>query len=155
MLSLKGVPVKENSEKVNELTHLQQRIKERLTEYDEIFNKSVKFHHVKKQVSIIIFILKNIYLFPVATNFFLFLVLPVIFVLPQTKNIYPPVGLNWNSGSEILWNLVSSNSGCKSQILCLGPIPTHFIMSTYDDEEGNRVTSFNKLFQTYSSWNGS
>nr|XP_048725987.1 coiled-coil domain-containing protein 141 isoform X2 [Caretta caretta] len=50
LLSLKGVPVKENSEKVNELTHLQQRIKERLTEYDEIFNKSVKFHHVKEQL---------------------------------------------------------------------------------------------------------
>ncbi|XP_030436590.1 coiled-coil domain-containing protein 141 isoform X2 [Gopherus evgoodei] len=50
LLILKGVPVKENSEKVSELAHLHQRIKERMTEYDEIFNKSVKFHHVKEQL---------------------------------------------------------------------------------------------------------
>ncbi|XP_053900466.1 coiled-coil domain-containing protein 141 isoform X3 [Malaclemys terrapin pileata] len=50
LLTLKGVPVKENSEKVSELTDLYQRIKERMTEYDEIFNKSVKFHHVKEQL---------------------------------------------------------------------------------------------------------
>ncbi|XP_050824928.1 coiled-coil domain-containing protein 141 isoform X2 [Gopherus flavomarginatus] len=50
LLTLKGVPVKENSEKVSELAHLHQRIKERMTEYDEIFNKSVKFHHVKEQL---------------------------------------------------------------------------------------------------------
>ncbi|XP_065416900.1 coiled-coil domain-containing protein 141 isoform X7 [Chrysemys picta bellii] len=50
LLTLKGVPVKENSEKVSELTDLHQRIKERMTEYDEIFNKSVKFHHVKEQL---------------------------------------------------------------------------------------------------------
>ncbi|XP_039350622.1 coiled-coil domain-containing protein 141 isoform X3 [Mauremys reevesii] len=50
LLTLKGVLVKENSEKVSELAHLHQRIKERMTEYDEIFNKSAKFHHVKEQL---------------------------------------------------------------------------------------------------------
>ncbi|KAM9123432.1 coiled-coil domain-containing protein 141 isoform 2-T2 [Pangshura tecta] len=50
LLTLKGAPVKKNSEKISELAHLHQKIKERVTEYDEIFNKSVKFHHVKEQL---------------------------------------------------------------------------------------------------------
>ncbi|XP_075789842.1 coiled-coil domain-containing protein 141 isoform X3 [Pelodiscus sinensis] len=54
LLSLKGVPLKENSEKISELTHLLQKIKERMTEYDEIVNKSVKFHYVKEQLECLI-----------------------------------------------------------------------------------------------------
>lgn len=51
--SQKGFPVKENSERMSELIHLYQMVKNTMTEYDEIFNKTVKFHHVKKEVSII------------------------------------------------------------------------------------------------------
>lgn len=53
LLSQKGFPVKENSERMSELIHLYQMVKNTMTEYDEIFNKTVKFHHVKKEVSII------------------------------------------------------------------------------------------------------
>uniref|UniRef100_A0A7M4F4G3 Coiled-coil domain containing 141 n=1 Tax=Crocodylus porosus TaxID=8502 RepID=A0A7M4F4G3_CROPO len=49
-LSLKGVPEQENSEKVSELIHLHQKIKDMMTEYDDIFNKTVKFHHVKEKI---------------------------------------------------------------------------------------------------------
>lgn len=54
-LSLKGISDMEKSEKVSELVHLHKEIKERMAEYDEIFNKTVKFHHVKEEVSIAIF----------------------------------------------------------------------------------------------------
>ncbi|KAH0621543.1 hypothetical protein JD844_022938 [Phrynosoma platyrhinos] len=53
-LSLKGVPDMEKSEKVSELLHLHKEIKERMAEYDEIFNKTVKFHHVKEELESLI-----------------------------------------------------------------------------------------------------
>ncbi|XP_054065886.1 coiled-coil domain-containing protein 141 isoform X2 [Rissa tridactyla] len=46
----KGFPVKENSERISELIHLHQVVKDTMTEYDEIFNKTVKFHHIKKEL---------------------------------------------------------------------------------------------------------
>ncbi|XP_077175687.1 coiled-coil domain-containing protein 141 isoform X2 [Paroedura picta] len=49
-LSSKGVPDMEKSEKVSELIHLHKEIKERIEAYDEIFNKTVKFHHAKEQL---------------------------------------------------------------------------------------------------------
>nr|XP_060635845.1 coiled-coil domain-containing protein 141 isoform X6 [Anolis sagrei ordinatus] len=49
-LSLKGVPDTEKSEKVSELIHLHKEIKDRMAEYDAIFNKTVKFHHVKEEL---------------------------------------------------------------------------------------------------------
>ncbi|XP_052531481.1 coiled-coil domain-containing protein 141 isoform X6 [Tympanuchus pallidicinctus] len=48
--SQKGFPVKENSERISELIHLHQMVKSTMTEYDEIFNKTLKFHHVKKEL---------------------------------------------------------------------------------------------------------
>ncbi|XP_062819064.1 coiled-coil domain-containing protein 141 isoform X6 [Anolis carolinensis] len=53
-LSLKGVPDTEKSEKVSELIHLHKEIKERMAEYDAIFNKTVKFHHVKEELESLI-----------------------------------------------------------------------------------------------------
>lgn len=53
-LNLKGVPDTEKSEKVSELIHLHKEVKERIAEYDDIFSKTVKFHHVKEEVSIVI-----------------------------------------------------------------------------------------------------
>ncbi|XP_015269235.1 PREDICTED: coiled-coil domain-containing protein 141 [Gekko japonicus] len=49
-LSSKGAPDMEKSEKVSELIHLHKEIKERIETYDEIFNKTVKFHHAKEQL---------------------------------------------------------------------------------------------------------
>ncbi|XP_062972381.1 coiled-coil domain-containing protein 141 [Elgaria multicarinata webbii] len=49
-LSLKGVPDMEKSEKVSELMHLHKEIKERMAEYDDIFNKTLRFHHVKEEL---------------------------------------------------------------------------------------------------------
>ncbi|XP_066468437.1 coiled-coil domain-containing protein 141 isoform X3 [Tiliqua scincoides] len=49
-LSLKGVPDTEKSEKVSELIHLHNEVKERMAEYDNIFNKTVKFHQVKEEL---------------------------------------------------------------------------------------------------------
>ncbi|XP_059676159.1 coiled-coil domain-containing protein 141 isoform X2 [Gavia stellata] len=48
--SQKGFPVKENSERISELIHLHQMVKDTMTAYDEIFNKTVKFHHIKKEL---------------------------------------------------------------------------------------------------------
>ncbi|XP_075612659.1 coiled-coil domain-containing protein 141 isoform X2 [Balearica regulorum gibbericeps] len=48
--SQKEFPVKENSERISELIHLHQTVKDTMTQYDEIFNKTVKFHHVKKKL---------------------------------------------------------------------------------------------------------
>eukprot|EP00076_Gallus_gallus_P023316 XP_015145051.1 coiled-coil domain-containing protein 141 isoform X3 [Gallus gallus] len=48
--SQKGFPMKENSERISELIHLHQMVKSTMTEYDEIFNKALKFHHVKKEL---------------------------------------------------------------------------------------------------------
>ncbi|KAM7049074.1 coiled-coil domain-containing protein 141 isoform 4-T4 [Acridotheres tristis] len=48
--SLKGFPVKENSERISELIHFHQTVKDAIIEYDEIFSKTVKFHHIKKEL---------------------------------------------------------------------------------------------------------
>ncbi|XP_065696451.1 coiled-coil domain-containing protein 141 isoform X3 [Patagioenas fasciata] len=48
--SQKGFPVKENSETMSKLTHFHQMVKDTMTAYDEIFNKTVKFHHIKKEL---------------------------------------------------------------------------------------------------------
>nr|XP_026647515.1 coiled-coil domain-containing protein 141 [Zonotrichia albicollis] len=48
--SLKGFPVKENSERISELIHFHQAVKDTMIEYDEIFSKTVKFHHIKKEL---------------------------------------------------------------------------------------------------------
>uniref|UniRef100_A0A8C2YEZ7 Coiled-coil domain containing 141 n=1 Tax=Coturnix japonica TaxID=93934 RepID=A0A8C2YEZ7_COTJA len=50
LLSQKGFSVKENSEGISKLIHLHQMVKSTITEYDEVFNKTLKFHHVKKQL---------------------------------------------------------------------------------------------------------
>ncbi|CAN0137881.1 unnamed protein product [Bubo scandiacus] len=49
-LSQKGFPVNENSERISELIHFHQMVKDTMTEYDEIFNKTVKFHRIKKEL---------------------------------------------------------------------------------------------------------
>ncbi|XP_053838618.1 coiled-coil domain-containing protein 141 isoform X3 [Vidua macroura] len=46
----KGFPVKENSERISELINFHQRVKDAMIEYDEIFSKTVKFHHIKKEL---------------------------------------------------------------------------------------------------------
>ncbi|XP_032866819.1 coiled-coil domain-containing protein 141 [Tyto alba] len=48
--SQKRFPVKENSERVSELIHFHQTLKDTMTKYDEIFNKTLKFHHIKKKL---------------------------------------------------------------------------------------------------------
>ncbi|XP_077640955.1 coiled-coil domain-containing protein 141 isoform X3 [Lonchura striata] len=48
--SQKGFPVKENTERISELIHFHQTIKDAMIEYDEIFSKTVKFHHIKKEL---------------------------------------------------------------------------------------------------------
>ncbi|XP_009330631.1 PREDICTED: coiled-coil domain-containing protein 141 [Pygoscelis adeliae] len=48
--SQKGFPVKENSERISELIHLRQMVKDTMTEYVEIFNQTIKFHHIKKEL---------------------------------------------------------------------------------------------------------
>ncbi|XP_010009389.1 PREDICTED: coiled-coil domain-containing protein 141 [Nestor notabilis] len=48
--SQKGFPVKENSERISELIHFHQTLKDTMTEYEEILNKTVKFHHLTKEL---------------------------------------------------------------------------------------------------------
>ncbi|XP_066178828.1 coiled-coil domain-containing protein 141 isoform X2 [Sylvia atricapilla] len=48
--SQKGFPVKENSERISELIHFHQTVKDAMIEYDEIFSKTIKFHHIKKEL---------------------------------------------------------------------------------------------------------
>ncbi|XP_017689675.1 PREDICTED: coiled-coil domain-containing protein 141 [Lepidothrix coronata] len=48
--SQKGFPVKENSERISELIHFHQTVKDAMIEYEEIFSKTVKFHHIKKEL---------------------------------------------------------------------------------------------------------
>nr|XP_009674633.1 PREDICTED: coiled-coil domain-containing protein 141 [Struthio camelus australis] len=50
LLSQEGFSSKENSERISELVHLHQTIKDTMTEYDDVFNKTVQFHHVKKEL---------------------------------------------------------------------------------------------------------
>ncbi|XP_039185106.1 coiled-coil domain-containing protein 141 isoform X5 [Crotalus tigris] len=49
-LSLKGVPDMVKSEKISELIHLHKEIKEMMAKYDEVFNKTVKFHKVREEL---------------------------------------------------------------------------------------------------------
>ncbi|KAM6268761.1 coiled-coil domain-containing protein 141 [Porphyrio hochstetteri] len=48
--SQKEFTKKEHSERISQLVHLHQTVKDTMTEYDEIFNKTVKFHHIKKKL---------------------------------------------------------------------------------------------------------
>ncbi|KAJ8255367.1 hypothetical protein GJAV_G00204070, partial [Gymnothorax javanicus] len=46
MLVLKGIPVREKNERVTEVLHVHQRVKDKIREYESILNKAVKFHLV-------------------------------------------------------------------------------------------------------------
>ncbi|KAJ8352190.1 hypothetical protein SKAU_G00236660 [Synaphobranchus kaupii] len=46
MLALKGIPIKEKNEKVTELLHLHQRVKDKIKEYETVLNMAVKFHQL-------------------------------------------------------------------------------------------------------------
>lgn len=59
--------MKETSKRISELVHFHQKVKDMMTEYDEIYNKTIKFHHIKKEVSII---LKKYTFFPLQLNSF-------------------------------------------------------------------------------------
>ncbi|XP_064023322.1 coiled-coil domain-containing protein 141 isoform X2 [Pogoniulus pusillus] len=48
--SQKGFPLKENSEGVSELIHFHQTVEDTMIKYNEIFNKTVKFHHIKNEL---------------------------------------------------------------------------------------------------------
>ncbi|KAL0963717.1 hypothetical protein UPYG_G00309930 [Umbra pygmaea] len=50
LLALKGIPIKEKSEKVTEMLHLHQRVKVKITEYDTVLNMAVKFHHLYEEL---------------------------------------------------------------------------------------------------------
>lgn len=49
----------EKSEKISELIHLHKEIKEMMAKYDEVFNKTVKFHKIREEVSAVLFIFMN------------------------------------------------------------------------------------------------
>ena len=51
LLALKGVPVREKSERVTELLQLHHRIKEKIREYEALLNMAVKFHQLNNEVS--------------------------------------------------------------------------------------------------------
>ncbi|XP_041724790.2 coiled-coil domain-containing protein 141 isoform X2 [Coregonus clupeaformis] len=46
LLALKGIPIKEKSEKVTEMLHLHQRVKNKIKEYESVLNMAVKFHQL-------------------------------------------------------------------------------------------------------------
>ncbi|XP_061091773.1 coiled-coil domain-containing protein 141 [Conger conger] len=46
MLALKGIPIKEKNEKVTELLHLHERVKDKIKEYERVLNVAVKFHQL-------------------------------------------------------------------------------------------------------------
>ncbi|XP_051479890.1 coiled-coil domain-containing protein 141 [Apus apus] len=48
--SQKEFPVKENPEGISDLILLHQTVEDTMTAYDEIFNKTVKFHYIKKEL---------------------------------------------------------------------------------------------------------
>lgn len=49
-LTGKGAPVKEKSQQLKDLIHLQQKQKERIQDYEDILYKVVQFHQVKEAV---------------------------------------------------------------------------------------------------------
>ncbi|XP_062312732.1 coiled-coil domain-containing protein 141 isoform X2 [Osmerus eperlanus] len=50
LLALKGVPVREKSERVTELLQLHHRIKEKIREYEALLNMAVKFHQLHNEL---------------------------------------------------------------------------------------------------------
>ncbi|XP_062435365.1 coiled-coil domain-containing protein 141 isoform X3 [Rhea pennata] len=50
LLSQEGFSGKENPERVSELIHLHQTVKDTMTEYDDVFGKTVQFHHLKREL---------------------------------------------------------------------------------------------------------
>ncbi|XP_055727116.1 coiled-coil domain-containing protein 141-like isoform X2 [Salvelinus fontinalis] len=46
LLALKGIPIKEKNEKVTEMLHLHQRVKDKIKEYESVLNMAVKFHQL-------------------------------------------------------------------------------------------------------------
>ncbi|KAG7464078.1 hypothetical protein MATL_G00183460 [Megalops atlanticus] len=46
LLALKGIPIKEKNEKVTELLHLHQRVKDKIKEYETVLSMAVKFHQL-------------------------------------------------------------------------------------------------------------
>ncbi|XP_038607269.1 coiled-coil domain-containing protein 141 [Tachyglossus aculeatus] len=50
LLHLKGIPGKEKSEKLKEMTQLYQKVEEKMKNYETILNKTVQFHHAKEEL---------------------------------------------------------------------------------------------------------
>uniref|UniRef100_A0A6Q2XU33 Ig-like domain-containing protein n=1 Tax=Esox lucius TaxID=8010 RepID=A0A6Q2XU33_ESOLU len=50
LLALKGIPIKEKSEKVTEMLHLHQRVKDKIYEYETVLNMAVKFHQLYEEL---------------------------------------------------------------------------------------------------------
>ncbi|MBN3308414.1 CC141 protein, partial [Amia calva] len=46
LLALKGIPISEKNEKIAELLHLHQRVKDKIKEYEAVLNMAVKFHQL-------------------------------------------------------------------------------------------------------------
>ncbi|KAJ8416938.1 hypothetical protein AAFF_G00328160 [Aldrovandia affinis] len=46
LLALKGIPIKEKNEKVTELLHVHQRVKDKIKEHETVLNMAVKFHQL-------------------------------------------------------------------------------------------------------------
>uniref|UniRef100_A0A8C7QZH4 Coiled-coil domain containing 141 n=1 Tax=Oncorhynchus mykiss TaxID=8022 RepID=A0A8C7QZH4_ONCMY len=51
LLALKGIPIKEKNEKVTEMLHLHQRVKDKIKEYESVLNMAVKFHQLYDEVT--------------------------------------------------------------------------------------------------------
>ncbi|XP_029567482.1 coiled-coil domain-containing protein 141 [Salmo trutta] len=50
LLALKGIPIKEKSEKVTEMLHLHQRVKDNIKEYESVLKMAVKFHQLYEEL---------------------------------------------------------------------------------------------------------
>lgn len=51
LLALKGIPVKEKSEKVAELLQLHRRLKDKMKEYESVLSMAVKFNQLHEEVN--------------------------------------------------------------------------------------------------------
>uniref|UniRef100_A0A8C7JM83 Coiled-coil domain-containing protein 141 n=1 Tax=Oncorhynchus kisutch TaxID=8019 RepID=A0A8C7JM83_ONCKI len=51
LLALKGITIKEKNEKVTEMLHLHQRVKDKIKEYESVLNMAVKFHQLYDEVT--------------------------------------------------------------------------------------------------------